>query len=705
MSGFIINNDFEDGESTPRGRRSLTPVPVRQVYVPPQRRAFAHPAPERPESAMSDASFITQAPMNGGVSLRGYTNDTRGFGQADLSGKFHYALDSDGIPNTHGIEGSMIGNRMGMYGNGNFENRGYDGGFNDRSGGSFGQRYGSRGQAGQASPGFQQHPNQDSAFLPPNSREALPNYGAIGTAVPSAIASGLSTGSARDSTVGGSGVPTACQLADLIRMGLCDPGDDDEHTIIGSGTRTHTRNAHTAAAMSLTAPPRRQKYNVTDAQLDPIYKPAFATIREPDAKGNPSAFVQVIQLKLPEWFEFAANGIKPSTEEMFEDLPVVEACRVAVPSDAGVIRIRNIPYATPKAEITAIVNRNVQIISQPAGSPYFATHIVMERGSGKTMDAFIEVSTPYEAKRVVEQFGRRAMSGRPARIGDRVVEVETSTQEDFMSEMFPRAKNIVWHGATPKVLLNTEEFYPGQLSAGFTGFMTPEEIVMVVKHAEAPHRSVFASRIMVRVYESLTSTIHKYPWFAHECVNMVERRLLYDCCISVAKALMLFLRRTTGERLDNTKPTAATLKEMSVAVLTCPGFSEQQKFHYIQHLGAQGYAHFSSAQGLNVVFGGTSPFASAWPFMVLARNPASPERMVQYFASLISDAINGGRPLTLAQRFAMRTSGVGLQGPFGNLTIDYGDAKSLAQVGEIEMQTVEALLRRVLPISRSASQV
>ena len=53
----------------------------------------------------------------------------------------------------------------------------------------------------------------------------------------------------------------------------------------------------------------------------------------------------------------------------------------------------------------------------------------------------------------------------------------------------------------------------------------------------------------------------------------------------------------------------------------------------------------------------------------------------------------------------MRTSGLGPQGPFGGLTIDYGDAKSLAEVGEIEMQTVEALLRRVLPVSRSASQV
>ena len=137
----------------------------------------------------------------------------------------------------------------------------------------------------------------------------------------------------------------------------------------------------------------------------------------------------------------------------------------------------------------------------------------MERGSGKTMDAFIEVSAPYEAKRVVEQFTRRAMSGRPARIGDRVVEVEMSSQEDFMSEMFPRAKNVVWDGATPKILVNTEEFYPGQLSAGFTGFLTPEELVMVVKHAEAPHRvSHWLSPLHRNMLTSHSPSSPHVPW-------------------------------------------------------------------------------------------------------------------------------------------------------------------------------------------------
>ena len=170
MSGYITNNDFEDGDATPRGRQSLTPMPTnlpRQVYVPPQRRGFAHPTPEnRPASAMSDASFVTQGPMNGGVSLHGYTNDTRGFGQDNMSGKFHHASGSGDDPRVRGIEGGMYGNRMSMYGIGGSENRGYGGGYDDRYGGIGGSRDlsdGSSGYAGQAPCDFRQHPNQVSS--------------------------------------------------------------------------------------------------------------------------------------------------------------------------------------------------------------------------------------------------------------------------------------------------------------------------------------------------------------------------------------------------------------------------------------------------------------------------------------------------------------------------------------------------------------
>ncbi|KAK3643710.1 hypothetical protein LTR56_010014 [Elasticomyces elasticus] len=60
--------------------------------------------------------------------------------------------------------------------------------------------------------------------------------------------------------------------------------------------------------------------------------------------------------------------------------------------------------------------------------------------------------------------------------------------EDLVGEMFPRAMNVVWEGATPRILANNEIYYANTPSAGFTGFLQTEEIVMVVKHAETPHR-------------------------------------------------------------------------------------------------------------------------------------------------------------------------------------------------------------------------
>ncbi|KAK5747401.1 hypothetical protein LTR17_000042 [Elasticomyces elasticus] len=57
-----------------------------------------------------------------------------------------------------------------------------------------------------------------------------------------------------------------------------------------------------------------------------------------------------------------------------------------------------------------------------------------------------------------------------------------------MGEIFPRAKNVVWEGATPRILANNEMYYANIPSAGFTGFLQTEEIVMVIKHAETPHR-------------------------------------------------------------------------------------------------------------------------------------------------------------------------------------------------------------------------
>ncbi len=107
----------------------------------------------------------------------------------------------------------------------------------------------------------------------------------------------------------------------------------------------------------------------------------------------------------------------------------------------------------------------------------------MERATGKTMDCFVEFLSSGDALAAVNRFVRQKEEGRSGRIGDRHVDVEMSGQDSLMKELFPRAKNVIWHGADPAIFQSTEPF-----NSGFKGFITSEEMVMTVKHAETPHR-------------------------------------------------------------------------------------------------------------------------------------------------------------------------------------------------------------------------
>jgi len=131
------------------------------------------------------------------------------------------------------------------------------------------------------------------------------------------------------------------------------------------------------------------------------------------------------------------------------------------------------------------------------------------------------------------------------------------------------------------------------------------------------------------VYESWISTLHKYPWFAHECIIMIERRLLYDATMALSKTLVILLRKAQGHpQVDISKPTPATLQELTVAMLTCPGFSEMQKAAYIQQLTNGGYGQLADSRGMNLKFGGVGLLAPHWPFMAVVRDPAAQEDLV-----------------------------------------------------------------------------
>ena len=158
----------------------------------------------------------------------------------------------------------------------------------------------------------------------------------------------------------------------------------------------------------------------------------------------------------------------------------------------------------------------------------YPTHIIMERSTGKTMDAYVEIESPEVAAADWEHsFGLKHM--RIPKMGQRNVEVYLSSQGELMRDLFPRAKCIIWdneENGAPKLVPNRDIY-----SSGFTTFLTTEEMTCMVRHAEAPQRvshtqifrspgdvqtdisaqsqSQFASRSMNRPYECMISTCYK----------------------------------------------------------------------------------------------------------------------------------------------------------------------------------------------------
>lgn len=207
------------------------------------------------------------------------------------------------------------------------------------------------------------------------------------------------------------------------------------------------------------------------------------------------AVIPIGSAQVPDWLSLAQQGLmRPSAEEAGDALPMIEGCLNTGPSSAGVLRIKDIPYGTTRAEMTAFIGRNAQILRQPEGSPYHAVHIIMERESGKTMDCFIEVTTANEAAWVSRQFGRRVESRRQPKVGDRQVEVLYSSQDELMAELFPRAKHVRWCDGQPMVDKTPRRYYADQVAAGFQGFLHPEELVAMGKHANLSDR---VSRILL----------------------------------------------------------------------------------------------------------------------------------------------------------------------------------------------------------------
>lgn len=107
----------------------------------------------------------------------------------------------------------------------------------------------------------------------------------------------------------------------------------------------------------------------------------------------------------------------------------------------------------------------------------------MERSTAKTMDCYVEFESASNAEDTVNRINRIYETGRPPRLGNRHVDVELSSQDALLKDLFPRAKCVVWKNGIPFALTNNDPY-----STGFAGFLTSEEVVGAIRHAEIPHR-------------------------------------------------------------------------------------------------------------------------------------------------------------------------------------------------------------------------
>ncbi|KAJ5699080.1 hypothetical protein N7462_001085 [Penicillium macrosclerotiorum] len=248
------------------------------------------------------------------------------------------------------------------------------------------------------------------------------------------------------------------------------------------------------------------------------------------------------------------------------------------PPQYGVVMLDNIPYGVTRAEVRQFFGRSSDLV------PDCPIHIIMERSTGKTMNCFVEFTSRQAAREAVDRIHRTNDAGQGARMANRHVDVVLSSQDELLRAMFPKAKCIKWIGGRPvQVPKHPDEGW----STGFVGFLTDEELFCVLRHAKEPHRSAFATKVPQRTYESITSTIWKFPWFATTMYTVHARNKLFETLrdmIELLRDRVQASRQTVGLEFR-------LLAELLRAGLCCPAFNPRMKWDLTFMAGDQAQLH------------------------------------------------------------------------------------------------------------------
>ncbi|KAG9245370.1 hypothetical protein BJ878DRAFT_419329 [Calycina marina] len=382
------------------------------------------------------------------------------------------------------------------------------------------------------------------------------------------------------------------------------------------------------------------------------------------------------------------NGrIKPNVTDALgpHNLPFVEYCRQAHEDMWGVIKVKNIPYSVSRQEILAFLGRNARLVPEQDGE---AVHIIMERVTSKTLDAYIEFASFDEAVAAVARFETNRTGGRGGRLGQRHVEVEVSSQDALMKDLFPKAKNVSWRNGRPEIVpTNPNDLY----NSGFTGFISREEIVMLIKHVEAPQRSPFSKDCPQRPFECLISTLQKYPWYMVDFITIEDRNLLFKATVEL---LTLLIDRINNE-VDTINLNTMLYKRVWKAALKCKGFTPTMKDDIVVSCEIDEMIAKETC--------GIAPYAAHWKSLwTIGAKSNAPSDLVLCYISLLREASESQkRNLSLAEQAAVGHDKHEFK-LFGDLDkyIGHDGTKlaqmTLAEVARAEWYAVELLLRQAL---------
>ncbi|KAI1755812.1 hypothetical protein F4782DRAFT_538262 [Xylaria castorea] len=385
------------------------------------------------------------------------------------------------------------------------------------------------------------------------------------------------------------------------------------------------------------------------------------------------------------------NG-QPSLQDLLDPqfLPFTETYKLTFPAEEnGVVAIRNIPYETTRGEIIALLGKSSRILNDRQEP----VHIIMDRVTSKTQDAYCELSSLNAAIELVERFKRGAENGRTGRLGNRIVEVELSSQTTLMLALFPSTLNgVTWMGPNPQIVTGSE--WPWE---NFKGFFTEEEMVMLSKHVENAQRSLFAKICPERPYECMISTLRKIPWYKAEHITIKQRHAVYEAALKMILTLSNKINR--GDYKNNIEAERLTpqlLDRLVTAAMLCPGFSVVQK-HNIATAG--GLPEMKSREF------NQPRFPDSWRHLwTLAPRPGMPIDVLEWYIAVIRAETNRVvQSLDISQRMPLQGMMQGLDGYWGffwaevNFPIGHDwDSLSLAACSRFEWQAIERIITRAI---------